>query len=91
MPTPHDLAVMILQAFQIGCHEGEKAFYVSPTSNKGEEERVTSYESSWSDNWRKKNATFEEFLLSDSDLWSLLGRMFYVWNGNHGYRPGIPT
>jgi hypothetical protein len=81
---------MILQAFQTGCREEEKGFYVSPTSNKGEEERVTSYESSWSNNWRKKNATFEEFLLSDSDLWSLLGRMFYVWDGNP-YRPGIPT
>jgi hypothetical protein len=90
MPTPHDLTVMILPAFQTGCREEEKAFYVPPTSNKGEEERVTSYESSWSDNWRKKNTTFEELLLSDSDLWSLLGRMFYVWDGNHRLQAWYP-
>jgi hypothetical protein len=51
MPIVHPtLKIDVLKmehAFQTGCCEGEKVFYVSPLNWKGEEEFVDSYIDSW--------------------------------------------
>jgi hypothetical protein len=71
------------QAFFTRYCEGEKAFYVSSTNSKGEEELVSKYIPSWSSLWTCKNAKFEKFLLEGPDLSWLCGKMFHIWDGNH--------
>ncbi len=80
------------QVFFMGYHKSEKAFYVSSKNVKGEEELVRKYMLSWSSFWTRKNVVFEKFLLENSNLSWLCGKMFQVWDRNHylqAWRPYI--
>jgi hypothetical protein len=59
---------------------------------KGEEELVRKYMLSWNSLWTYKNAVSEKFLLEDSNLPKLSGKMFHIWDKNHylqAWRPYI--
>jgi hypothetical protein len=49
------------QVFFMGYHKGKKAFYISSTNSKGEEELVSKYIPSRSFLWTCKNIEFEKF------------------------------
>ncbi len=50
-------------------HEGEKAFYISSTNQKGEEKDVCNYMDTWNSLWKEKNAEFETFLAEDPNFY----------------------
>jgi hypothetical protein len=71
------------QAFFIGYCKGEKAFYVSSKSLKGEKKFVSKYMPSWNILWTYKNVEFEKFLLEDPNISLLCRKMFHIWDMNH--------
>ncbi len=52
----------------MGYCEGERAFYVYSTNQKGEEEEVCTYNDTWNFFWKEKNVEFEKFLVEDMNL-----------------------
>ena len=70
--------------FVMGYRDGDRAMYISLYNNLDEVLDVSDeIKSSWSPLWQEANAEFDAFLQRDSDLASFVGKMFYVWEGNH--------
>jgi len=70
--------------FVMGYRDGDQAMYVSPYNNLDEDLLVSDViKASWSPAWQEANDNFEEWLSKDPDFASLMGKMFYVWEGNH--------
>jgi hypothetical protein len=86
------------KAFFIGYREGEKAFYLSSTNWKDEEEEVCTYIDIFSSFWKEKNVEFEKSLSKDLNLYWLSGKKFTFGtiiiafkHGNHTLLRTIPT
>jgi hypothetical protein len=70
--------------FVMGYRDGDRAMYVSPYNNVDEVLLVSEdIRASWSSYWQEANDEFDSMLQNDSDLSHLVGKMFYVWEGNH--------
>ena len=70
--------------FVMGYRDGDRAMYVSAYNNLDEDLLVTDdIKSSWSPLWLEANAEFDAILEKDADLSHLVGKMFFVWEGNH--------
>lgn len=70
--------------FVMGYRDGDRALYVSPYNNLDEVLHVSEdIKESWSPLWREANNEFDAMLQKDPDLSHLVGKMFYVWEGNH--------
>jgi hypothetical protein len=72
------------QGFLHGYRAGSAVFYVSLTINHMAPQDVTSeLFDSWSIHWKKSSEQFDEFLKQDEHLKCFVGKMFWVWDGNH--------
>ena len=70
--------------FVMGYRDGDRAMYVSKHNNLDEDLNVTDdIKATWSPLWVEANAEFDAILQRDSDLAHLVGKMFFVWEGNH--------
>ena len=70
--------------FVMGYRDGNRAMYVSPYNNLDEVLQVSDdIRESWDPYWQEANEEFESMLENDSDLAHLVGKMFFVWEGNH--------
>ena len=70
--------------FVMGYRDGDRAMYVSPYNNLDEMLQVSDdIRESWDPYWQEANEEFESMLENDSDLAHLVGKMFFVWEGNH--------
>ena len=70
--------------FVMGYRDGDRAMYVSPYNNLDEVLHVSEdIRASWSLLWQEANDEFDSILQNDSDLSHLVGKMFFVWEGNH--------
>lgn len=70
--------------FVMGYRDGDRALYVSAYNNLDEPLDVSDdIKSSWSPLWHEANAEFDAILQRDSDLACFVGKMFFVWEGNH--------
>src|SRR5579875_3354213 len=70
--------------FVMGYRDGDRAMYVSPYNNLDEDLPIMDdIKASWSPAWQEANTNFEEWLSKDPDLASLMGKMFFIWEGNH--------
>jgi hypothetical protein len=70
--------------FVMGYRDGDRALYVSIYNNLDEVLHVSDdIQSSWNILWQEVNEEFDTMLQDDSDLAHLVGKMFYVWEGNH--------
>ncbi len=70
-------------AFHVGYQDGDKVFYVSPTSQQGHEESFHDHKAKWDWHWKVKNQEFEDIFLADHDFQMSLNKMFFIWDGNH--------
>ena len=69
--------------FVMGYRDGDRAIYVSIYDNLGHSVDVwETISSKWSDLWRQANEHFDSFA-NDDDLASFVGKIFFVWEGNH--------
>lgn len=60
------------------------AFIVSLWTTNREETFVTDdVMSAWDDCWREVNEEFDQELQTNEEFKNLMGKMFYVWEGNH--------
>jgi hypothetical protein len=70
--------------FVMGYRDGDRAMYVSPYNNLDEVLHVTDeIRATWNSFWHQANDDFDSMLRNDSDLSHLVGKMFFVWEGNH--------
>lgn len=70
--------------FVHGYVKGSAVFYVSTVNTKGEECLVTEdIEQSWDACWREVNREFEAKLSKKASTKAFMGKMFFVWDGNH--------
>jgi hypothetical protein len=70
--------------FVMGYRDRDRALYVSIYNNHDEVLHVSDdIQSSWNTFWQEVNEEFDTMLQDDSDLAHLVGKMFYVWEGNH--------
>ena len=70
--------------FVMGYRDGDRSMYVSPYNDLDEELQVSDdIRASWSSYWQEANEEFDSMLKNDSDLSHLVGKMFFVWEGNH--------
>jgi hypothetical protein len=70
--------------FVMGYRDGDRAMYISPYNNVDEVLPVSEdIRASWSSYWQEANDEFDSMLHNDSDICHLVGKMFYVWEGNH--------
>jgi hypothetical protein len=70
--------------FVMGYHDGDRALYVSPYSNLDEVLYVSDdMKASRSSLWQEANIEFDVILKNDPDIFHLVGKMFFVWKGNH--------
>ena len=70
--------------FVMGYRDGDRAMYVSIHNNLDEVLQVSDdIRASWNSYWKEANDEFDSMLEKDSDLSHLVGKMFFVWEGNH--------
>lgn len=80
----------------VGYVEGQGVFYVAIENDNKEPGKVKTVDvtaemvASWSPNWVKVNAEFEDFLQADPDLQKFSDKMFHVWDGNHRLEAWYP-
>ena len=68
----------------MGYRDGDRAMYISPYNNLDEVLHVRdNIRASWSLLWHEANEEFDSMLQSDSDLAHLVGKMFFIWEGNY--------
>ena len=83
-PTMRSDVKRLEAEFVHGYRDGDRVFYISMTSDTGEEKLVTpGDEEHWGPHWQLENEEFESKVKADPDLASLSGHMFFVWDGNH--------
>jgi hypothetical protein len=70
--------------FVMGYRDGDRALYISPYNNIDEVLYVTDdIKTSWSPLWEEANKEFDAILENDPHLSYLVGKMYFVWEGNH--------
>ena len=70
--------------FVMGYRDGDRAMYVSLYNNLDEVLLVSDdIRASWSSLWQESSDEFDAMLEKDSDLSQFVGKMFFVWEGNH--------
>ena len=70
--------------FVTGYRDGDRSIYVSIFNNQSQTVDVTNHlSSSWSALWKDASKSFVAFLAKDGDLAHMVGKMFFVWEGNH--------
>jgi hypothetical protein len=68
-------------------HLGASMFYVSLCDENGKERTVTAKDQQhWDPHWTTVNEEFEAKLAANPDLSKLSGRMFFICDGNHGFK-----
>jgi hypothetical protein len=76
--------VRLQNEFIMGYREGDRVMYVLPYNNLGEVLHVSDdIRTSWSPLWQEASDVLDSMLQDDSDLSYLVGKMFFVWEGNH--------
>lgn len=75
-PTLKINVLKMEQAFFTSYREGERAFCVSSTNWKGEEEKVGTYIDTWSSLQKENNAEFGKFLVEDPIFCWFFGKCF---------------
>lgn len=70
--------------FVTGYRDGDRVMYVSIYDNIDQmldvDDDIYSF---WSDLWKEASAKFDSELAFDADLAHMVGKMFFVWEGNH--------
>ena len=70
--------------FVNGYQDGDCVLYVALYNNHKDSLEVSDdIIASWNDHWRAANNRFDAYLLADPNLAHMVGKMFYVWEGNH--------
>ena len=70
--------------FVTGYRDGDRVLYVALHNNKDEDLEVTEdISSTWSPLWKRASEAFDERMAADPDLAHFVGKMFFVWEGNH--------
>jgi hypothetical protein len=70
--------------FVMGYRDGDRVMYVSPHNNLDEVLPVSDeIRAIWNLFWQQANDDFDSMLRNDSDFSHLVGKMFFVWEGNH--------
>jgi len=83
-PTMRSDVKRLEAEFVHGYRDGDRVFYVSLSSDTGEEKVVSvADEEAWGPQWQKEHEDFESKVKDDPILGILSGRMFFVWDGNH--------
>lgn len=83
-PTMRSDVKRLEAEFVHGYRDGDRVFYVSLTSDIGDNKVVTPEdEEGWGRHWQQENEYFESKVKTDPDLAPLSGHHFYVWDGNH--------
>jgi hypothetical protein len=83
-PTLRNDVTMLMAAFQFGYRAGSAILYMSTTNESGENRFFSAKDKrGWGELWHAENDKFESLLRADSDLMSLSGCMFFVYDGNH--------
>ena len=83
-PTLMSDVLKLEQGFIHGYRSGSAVFYVSVVNNHMESADVTSeLMESWSTHWRNASAEFDDYLKNNDVLNKFVGKMFWVWDGNH--------
>ena len=64
--------------------DGDRAMYVSPYNNLAEMLHASdNIRASWSSSWQEASDGFDSMLKLDPHLAHFVGKMFFVWEGNH--------
>ena len=67
-----------------GYQDGDRVMYVSIYNNKDVLVDVTSeISSSWTALWKEESDLLDHCLAKDMHLAGMVGKMFFVWEGNH--------
>jgi hypothetical protein len=83
-PTFMSDVLKLEQGFIYGYRSGSAVFYILVVNNLMETKDVTSeMTNSWNIYWKNASAKFDEFLKEDDVLCKFMGKMFWVWDGNH--------
>ena len=83
-PTLLSDVLKLEQGFIHGYRSGSAVFYISVVNNEMETADVTSeLMNSWNVHWKNASAKFDEFLKEDDVLNQFVGKMFWIWDGNH--------
>ena len=70
--------------FVTGYCNGDHTMYVSIYDNHDRTLDVTNnIYCSWNDLWKEASARFDSLIAFDQDLSHMVGKMFFVWEGNH--------
>ena len=70
--------------FVMGYRDDDRAMYVAPYKNLDEVLHVSDdVRASWSLLWQEANDEFDSMFQNDPDLAHFVGKMFFVWEGNH--------
>jgi hypothetical protein len=70
--------------FVMGYYDGDRAMYVSLYNNLDEVFLVSDdIRASWNSLWQESSDEFDSMLEKDSDLSQFVGKMFFMWEGNH--------
>jgi hypothetical protein len=78
------------QAFHMGYKEGDKVFYLFPTSWKGEED-VSLHNGTWDEHWVVENEQLHKVLREDLDLVCFSNKIFLCGTGTIASRLGCHT
>ena len=72
--------------FQFEYRVGSATLYVSTTNKSGDNCFIyTKDKREWEELWNAENDKFESLLRADTDLMSLSGCMFFVYDDNHRF------
>ena len=70
--------------FVNGYQDGDCVLYVTLYNNHKDSLDVSNdIMASWDDHWKAASNRFDAHLLADPDLAHMVGKMFYIWEGNH--------
>ena len=70
--------------FVNGYQDGDRVLYVALYNNHKDSLNVSDdIMASWDDHWKAASNRFDARLLADPDLTPMVGKLFYVWEGNH--------
>ena len=70
--------------FVNGYRDGDRVLYVALYNNRKDSLDIShDIMASWDDHWKAASNHFDARLLADPDLAPMIGKMFYIWEGNH--------
>ena len=83
-PTLMSDVLKLDQGFICGFKTVNAVFYVLVVNNLMKTKDVTSKMTNfWNIYWKNASAKFDEFLKNDDVLCKFVGKMFWIWDGNH--------